>query len=420
MTSRRASVGIVVCLAAGLALSGAARPTGAGQWPRFRGPNGAGLSDARGLPITWAPAQQNWRVKLPGVGHSSPVVWGRKVFLTCSDQRTGRRSVVCLDVADGRVLWRRDFADKRHRQHRDNCFASASPALDAHGVYVTWATPGRVTLLALDHAGRDRWRRDLGPLVSMHGNGTSPIVFDGLVVLGNDQKGKAFLLAVEAATGRTRWQVERRSGLTPASTPCIHRPPNGPARILFTTTAHGITAIDPATGKTAWEVPKVFRDRCVGSPISAGHLAVASYGYGITGDLLVAARGPADGRPGKGEVLWQIKKSVPLVPTPVAVGKDLFLWRDNGEVTCVELATGKVIWRQRVKGQFYGSPVCVAGRLYCISRKGEVVVLAAARQFKLLGRTPLGETSFATPAVADGVMYLRTYKHLISVGGKRP
>jgi len=398
-------------------LPSAARPAETGRWPRFRGPNGAGISHATTVPVRWSADDCNWRVKLPGGGHSSPVVWDGRVFVTCTDARTARRTVLCLTAGDGREMWRKDFPGRPHRMHRDNSYASATPAVDEKGVYLAWATPREVTLLSLDHAGRDRWRRGLGAFDSMHGHGTSPIAVGGLVVLANDQRGTASLIAVDRQTGKTRWQAERRSGLTPASTPCVFRAAGLPPRLIFTTTAHGISAVDPNTGQTDWELPKVFLDRCVGSPVFDRGRVVASYGYGQRGTRLVAARPGEKARGVEPKIAWDLKKSVPLVPTPIAKDGRLFLWSDDGTTAAMEIETGKLLWRQRVEGSFYGSPVWVDGRLYCISKKGEVVVLAAADAFRQLARVPLGEKSFATPAVAGGVMYLRTWSHLLAVGG---
>ncbi|MHC4085207.1 MAG: outer membrane protein assembly factor BamB family protein [Planctomycetota bacterium] len=392
---------------------------GAEEWSRFRGPSGAGISDATTVPVKWTEKDYNWKVKLPGVGHSSPVLWGNRIFLTSADSKTAKRMILCLDTVDGSVIWQKDYLSRMYRHHRDNSFASSTPAVDAAGVYITWTTPDKVTLLALSHNGRQKWRRNLGLFKSMHGSGTSPIVFDDIVVLANDQQGKAFLIAVDIKTGRTRWQVERSSGLTPASTPCIYRPEGGVPELIFTSTAHGITSIDPNSGGTNWEVEDVFLDRCVGSPVFARGLIIASYGFGNRGTRLVTVRPGSKDKNIKPKVVYDITKSVPLVPTPLTKGDLLFLWADNGHITCVHAATGKLIWSERVESSFYGSPVCVNDRLYCISKQGDVFVLNASDEFQLLARVPLGEPSYATPAVSNGVMYLRTYSHLISVGGKK-
>jgi len=431
MPVRASSIPIVLLL---LCVSSAAED----GWPRFRGPSGAGSSDAAAVPVTWTEQDYNWKIELPSIGHGSPVLYGERIFLTCADAETAQRTVLCLDKTDGRTLWRRDYDSKTFRQHRDNSYATATPAVDADGVVVTWSTPEEVVLLALDPDGRQVWRRNLGPFIGPHGSGSSPIIVDDLVVLANDQEdyallaklmgrpnpsgpaGKSFLIAVDRKTGRTRWQIPRRTALAAYSTPCVRRTSDGKAELIFTSTAHGITAVDAVTGKINWELDDPFEDRCVGSPVIAAGLVVAGYGHGTRGVLCVAVRPGSRVEGRKPAVAYEVRKSVPLVPTPLAVGDRLFLWADDGVVTCLDAPTGRVIWQQRAGGSFYGSPVRVAGRLYCISRNGEVVVLAAADEFKVLGRTSLGEPSYATPAVADGVVYLRTRSHLISLGGKTP
>ncbi|MBL7218741.1 MAG: PQQ-binding-like beta-propeller repeat protein [Phycisphaerae bacterium] len=400
------------------------------QWSRFRGPNGAGVSNAATIPIKWTDKDYNWTTKLPGEGYSSPVLWGSKIFLTATEKKTAKRIILCLSTTGGRILWRKDYASKTHKMHRDNSYAAATPALDAERVYLTWSTPKEVTLLALDHDGKEVWRRNLGGFVGLHGSATSPVVVGDLVVLANDQEdmqvygwhpskdvGKSFLIAVDRKTGKTRWQVPRRSFLAAYSTPCVYKGDEARGELIFTTTAHGMTAVDAISGKVNWEVPKIFLDRCAGSPIVAGGLVIASYGRGNFGSLLVAVRPKKKGV--RAKVVWSMKKKVPLVPTPLAVGGRLFCWTDQGTVTCLDIATGKQIWQERVGSSFYSSPVCVNARLYCASKKGVVFVIAAAGMFELLAKVNLGEQCYSTPSIADGVMYIRTNTKLFSLGGKK-
>jgi outer membrane protein assembly factor BamB len=425
-----------VALAAATVLIIAARaPAGDADWPRFRGPNGQGISEATTVPAKWTADDYNWKVKLPGTGHSSPILWGDRIFLTCTDAETAKRIIVCLKAADGSKIWQRDYGSKTYAQNNDNSFASSTPAADAGGIVVTWSTPEEIALLALDLDGKEVWRRGLGPLVAKHGSGQSPIIVGDLVVLGNDQEdlnrmpiwggppvgqravGKSSLIAIDRKSGRTRWQVERQTALTAYSTPCVRDGEGGRPEIIFASTAHGITAVDAASGKVNWEVGGIFKDRCVASPVLGPGLVFAGYGLGTRGTLYVAVRpGSAEK---KAEVAYEIQKPVPLVPTPIVKDGRLYLWHDDGTVACLKAETGETIWREKAGGSYYGSPVWVSGRLYCIARNGDVVVLAAGDKFEALARVPLGETSFATPAVAGGVMYLRTYNYLYSLGGKK-
>jgi outer membrane protein assembly factor BamB len=399
-------------------LAGAAA---AREWTRFRGPNGSGLSRATTVPVRWTEKDYNWKVRLPGVGHSCPVLWGEKVFVTSADEETGRRILLCLDAASGRRLWTREFAGTRPGKHGDNSYASATPVVDEHHVYVSWAGAADYLVVALGHDGREAWRADLGTFKSGHGFGASPIVCEGLVVAANDQEGPGFLVALDARTGEVRWKVPRRSKAT-YTTPCVYRPKDGPARIIFTNYEHGVTAIDAKSGEVAWELD-VFDKRhietAIGSPVTAGDLVLASCGWLGVRQEVVAVRPPGGGRGAKPEEVYRIAPSAPLCTTPLVVSELLFLWGDGGVVTCADLRSGEVVWRERVPGSYYASPVCVGERIYNVSRDGDVVVLAASRRFELLARNRLGEGSHSTPAVAGGRMYLRTFSHLISLGGEK-
>ena len=402
-----------------------------GDWPRFRGPNGAGISPATTVPVKWTESDYNWKVTLPGPGHSSPILWGDKLFLTCADPATAKRTILCLKAADGSVLWRRDYPSKTYAQNQDNCYASSTPAADAENVYVTWSVPDEVILLALDHAGAEKWRRNLGPIVAKHGSGTSPIVYEDMVVLANDQEdlarmpggkrgaGKSFIVAVGRTTGETRWQLDRRTALAAYSTPCVYQPEGGPPELIFTSWSRGVTSVDPKTGKVNWEVADAFPKRVVASPLVAAGLIFGGCGEGGAGQHIMAIRPDAKSPEVAAKEAYKLTRGVPYVPTAVAKGDLVFLWGESSTVICIRAATGQEVWREKVGGQFYGSPVCVSGKLYCISTKGEVVVLAAADKYELLARNALGEPSQATPAVSGGRMYLRTYSHLLSIGGAR-
>ena len=404
-----------------------------GEWTRFRGPNGSGISEAATVPATWTEWDYNWKVKLPGIGHSSPVVWGERVFVTSGEPETAKRFILCLHSADGRVLWQREYSSRTYAQHRDNCYATATPAVDAEGVVVTWTTPEQVVLLALDLDGGEVWRRDFGPFVSNSGSGISPILYEDLVVLENDQDdpsldpgykkhppepaGTSSLIAVDRKTGETCWQIKRTTSFAAYGTPCVYQAEDGRRELIFTNTACGMTGVDPQTGHVNWELNQKFLDRTISSPVVASGLVFAGSGVSIRGTRYVAVRpGSREQEP---QVAYEVRQAVPMVPTPLIKDGRLFLWTDDGIVTCLKIASGEVIWRERVGGSFYGSPVWVSGRLYCIAKNGDVVVLAAADDFELLSRVPLGESSYATPAVAGGVMYLRTQSHLFSLGGKK-
>jgi outer membrane protein assembly factor BamB len=226
---------------------------------------------------------------------------------------------------------------------------------------------------------------------------------------------------VDRKSGQTAWLVERQGEAVDYrasySTPFVYQPEGGMPQIVFCDNwSRGLTSLDPKTGQVLWQAKGALPERPVSSPILAAGLIVASCTT-LGPAQVTAVRPPTQGAEAK--VAWTCTKFPPQVPTPVAKDDLVFLWNDGGSVACLRAATGEEVWRQRVGSDFLGSPVRVGGRIYCISRPGDVFVIAAGDKFELLGRNPLGEQSHATPAVAGGVLYLRTFSHLISIGGKK-
>jgi len=408
--------GVGGALLAAALVACAASPAIGQQWPRFRGPNGEGHATGGGIPVRWTEQDYGWKVKLPGTGHGSPALWGEKIFLVCADEPTATRMVACLSAANGGSVWTRQYTSETFRQHRDNHYAISTPAVDAARVFAAWATRKRITVVALGHDGKELWQRDLGPHSSQHGPGMALLAFEDLVIVPNDQQGASFVIALDAATGKTRWKLKRPSGRAAYSTPCVYRPEGKPAELIFTSTASGITSVDPNTGQVNWQCADACPQRCVSSPVVASGLIVTTSGTGSRGKL-AAVRPPAGGA---AKVAYRFERNAPYVPSPLAKGELLFLLGDTGTVTCLRGASGERVWQEKLPDRFYGSFVCVGERLYCISRTGNVYVLSAGEKFQLLAKNPLGERSFSTPAVVGGRMYLRTYSHLISIGSQKP
>ena len=396
------------------------------NWPRFRGPNGSGLSDAN-LPSQWTDKDYNWKINLPGGGNSSPVVWGNRIFLTCCNDSTGEHSVVCVNAGDGSIRWTRSYPSTTYKHHAFNSYASSTPALDDKHVFVCWSTPEEFTLLALDHEGHDLWHKDLGPFVSQHGGGQSPIAYDGLVLVGDDQEGpQSFVFALNGDTGAQVWKLERKpSNKFAPATPCVFQPKVGSPQIIFMNKSQGFTAIDPRSGREIWEVlPKNFDARPVASPYVADGLIFCSCGDGPMGHCFAAVRPTEDGS--SAEIAYEFRKASPYVPTSIVKNDLLFYVTDNGIMACLRVKTGEQVWRQRLESNFFGSFVCAGDKLYILSKEGEAYVIAAKDKYELLSKTPLNlepggaklPPLSATPAIANGRMYIRTYTHLVSLGGK--
>ena len=396
------------------------------EWPRFRGPNGQGISNAETIPVKWTEKDYNWKSKLPRGGHSSPVVWGDKVFVTCGDQKAGHGMLLALSVSDGKVLWQKEYTLTKYRMNSSNSYATATPAVDGDHVYVLWATTNETVLVALDHDGEKIWKRTFEGVRCQHGPGISPIVVNDIVVFTHeheksDKDARSAWIAVDCKSGKTRWELERQtSRKTSYSTPCVYSGGTDGPQLVFTSLAHGMTGVDPSSGVVVWEAKSAFISRIVSSPVIAGELLIGACGDGGSGKRLIAIRpGSVDKSAEPTEVYKIDNSTAPYVPTSLAKDGLLFTFHDRGDVSCLRSATGEQLWREKPAGPFYGSPVWVSGKLYCITRKGEVVVIKAGPTYELLAVNPLSEESYATPAVAGGRMYLRTYSHLISVGGEK-
>jgi outer membrane protein assembly factor BamB len=400
------------------------------EWTRFRGPNGTGISYAKTIPTKITGENIQWKVELPGSGHSSPVLWGERIFVTSTGDKSGGLSVHCLSAIDGRMLWTREFSLSPFARHKFNSYASSTPAVDAERVYVVWNEPEHYMLAALDHSGKTVWQRDFGPFISQHGSGISPIVYKDQVILGNEQddtkfvreqsqSGKSFVVSVDAKTGKTVWQTPRRSAVVAYSTPCVYESKGGKPALIFNSQGHGIYAVDPEAGKVLWEFDQAFDKRSVSSPVIAGDVIFGSCGSGGGGNFVTAIKAGDASAGRKPELAYQLKKSAPYVPTGVVMGDLVWLWSDGGIVTCLDAPSGSMRYQERVGGNFFGSPVWVDGRLFCISTAGELVVLEASDKFNLLHRFALNELCHSTPAVALGQMFIRTEKHLLSLGGEK-
>ena len=408
-------------------------PLKAQEWTRFRGPNGSGISNAKTVPSKIGDADVNWKSELPGSGHSSPVLWGERIFVTCSGDKSGGISVLCLSAKDGKVLWKRDFPLSPFVKHAFNSFASSTPAVDAERVYVVWNEPDHYFLTALDHQGKVAWQRDFGPFVSQHGCGASPILCDDKVILTDFQDdpkfvegpmpdprtGKSSVIAVAAKTGGTVWQTPRRSTVAAYSTPCLFEPQGGKRALICNSQSHGISALDPDNGEVLWEYEQAFDKRSVSSPFIVGDLILGSCGSGGGGNIVTAINARGAGPDHKPEPAYQIKKSAAYVPTGVAMGNFVWLWSDAGILTCMNATGGEVRYQERVGGNYFGSPVWVDGRLYCVSKTGELVVVEASDKFNLLHRYELKEVCESTPAVALGRLFIRTERNLWSFGGAK-
>jgi outer membrane protein assembly factor BamB len=390
--------------------------TAADIWPQFRGPNGAGRSDAKGLPVQWSEKENvRWKTAIHGKGWSSPVVFGDQIWLTTATPDGKERYGVCVDRNSGKIL--RDaliFTDEKPQFcHEFNSYASPTPAIEEGRVYLHFGSAG--TACVDTTTGKTLWtRRDL-PCNHWRGPGSSPILYRDLLYLTFDGYDFQYVAALDKRTGHTVWKKDRSTDygsnngdLKKAySTPTVIDVAGRPE--LVSPSAAGTIAYDPATGEEIWK-------------IKHGGMNVAQpplYGDGLlhlcTGDggfKLFAMRADGRGDLAQSNVVWKHAKNVPSRCGLELVDGLLFFNNEQGVVTCLDAKTGTEIWTERLKGRFSASPLFAEGRLYFFSEDGPAYVVEVNRKWKLLATNPLDAGCMASPAVAGKSLIVRSKTHL--------
>ena len=382
-----------------LLLSAALLP--AENWAQFRGPNGAGISTQKGIPIKWTAKDYAWQVKLPGTGHSSPIVWEDRVVVTSAANKGEKRFIECYHTKTGKSIWSNELGGTTHPKHGLNSFASATPVTDGKKVYVSWGDNDEYFIIAHDFKnGKELWRTQLGASLSKHGHGTG------------------YIAALDQATGKERWKIERKIEIMTYATPIIIEV-KGEPQLINSCLDDGLMGINPRTGKVLWNTPGNFDLRTVAMPVHWKGIVYGSCGGGGKGKLMLAVKVGGKGNVSQTHIAWKRQRSLPYVPTPIVYGEHIYLWLDNGIVICANARTGEEVWNERVgRGDFSSSPVCIDGKIYCSSRMGEFTVIKASPKYELLGRSQLGEATHATPAVSKGRMFLRGFKKLYCLEAK--
>lgn len=431
----------VPCLLLTLLFPFGSANTGAGEatqhWPRFRGPNGTGTSDDKDIPLAFG-ANDNviWKVALPGTGNSSPIVWGKHLFLHAASGDGKERSLLCLDTADGKVRWQKSIPAVSANIRPDSSLASSTPTTDGKAVYVSFWDGKDIRVSAYDFQGEPLWSKNLGPFNSQHGAGASPILYQDKLILANDMDKDDFttkvpnarpsmLIALDKRTGQLIWEVPRVAERACYSAPFLrHRPGQKQPELVVTSTT-AATGYNVETGAKVWEA-RGWQEHAVKVPMRT----VAS--PAIAGDILCVCSGGDAGRfaiglalPGAGSIdtpqrVWENRKDFPYVPSPVTRGEHVYFVNDVGYAGCYDIRTGKRVWFERLADSgFHSSPLVIDGKVYATSVAGEVFVFAAEPTFRLLGRNELGEVVRATAAVADGRLYVRGQRHLYCIGKGR-
>jgi outer membrane protein assembly factor BamB len=404
-------------LLAALSLPGA---DAAQNWPQFRGPRGDGKSDATGLPVTWGETKNVvWKTAIHDKGWSSPVVWGDQVWLTTAREDGTRLFAVCVERNTGRVV--HDVVvfdvDKPAFCHPANSYASPTPAVEEGRVYVHFGTYGTACLDT--KTAKTLWeRRDLH-CDHYRGPASSPILYGGLLFVHFDGVDVQYLVALDKATGKTAWRKDRGTDFEPGTDRDLKKAYGTPAVItvagkpqLVSPAAAATTAYDPRTGEELW---RVYHG---GMNVAAPPLSGLGKVFLCTGDgglKLLAVRPTGHGDVTATHIDWKRGQGVPSRSSPLLVGDLLYMVNEEGLASCVEGKTGREVWRERLGGRYWASPLYADGRLYFFSEGGVTHVGAAGRSWKELAANKLDAGCMASPAVAGKALFVRTKTHLYRI-----
>jgi len=426
--------------------------TRAQNWPSFRGPNASGVAEGTNPPISWdLEKTQNvlWKTNIPGLSHSSPIVWGNQVFVitaVSSDANASFKAkdrgidlatddakhtwmIFALDKRNGRVLW----TDKpyegvpRARRHVKATQANSTPVTDGRYVVAVFGSEG---LACYDTNGKLLWKQDLGVLnpgpwddkESSWGHSSSPIIYRDLVIVQADGHEQSFIAAFNLKDGKQAWRVERNE-ITSWTTPSIYQ---GKDRTeLIANGGRYIRGYDPLTGKELWRFSDNDTQVKMQAPLIANDLIYITGGYppgramyvfrpGATGDISLKA-----GEDTNAFLAWRTSKGSPYTPTPIVYGDQFYVLADNGVLSSYDAKTGEVIYQQRLPTSFSASPVAADGKLYLASEDGDVFVVKAGRQYELLSKNVMGQPLMATPAITQGMLILRGDKAIYAIGERK-
>jgi outer membrane protein assembly factor BamB len=417
----------------------------ADNWPHWRGPAAAGTTGESRLPEQWSDTSNvAWRARLDGVGVSSPIVWGQRVFVTSqagagasrqgprlsqgADASAGERAlgaaarqdrsvrflVEAFDRQDGRRLWTYGVAAEGRLPsvHDKHNLASASPVTDGDRVYAVFGT-GQV--VAVDDEGQLVWSRNLvkefGEWDINWGHGSSPIVHGGALVLVAYHPSAAYVIAMDSRTGKQLWKTDRPRGVTSYSTPLVVAVPQGEELVVNSST--GVEAFDLATGRELWH----FREsNQFPIPVATHHAGIIYLSRGYRSGPFAAFRPGGRGDISKTHMVWHVPTGAPYISSLVHYDGLLYMAGDVGVVTCVDATTGERVWRERLGGVYTASPVAGDGKIYLLSETGETIVLRAGRKPEVVARNTISGRVLASPAISEGRLFIRTDDQLVAIG----
>jgi outer membrane protein assembly factor BamB len=404
---------------------------GAENWPQFRGPDGTGHSDARGLPLSWSETRNViWKTAVHDRGWSSPVIYGKQIWLTSANKDGRELFVLCIDRETGKIIrdWKLFDVAQPQFVHPFNTPASPTPVIEEGRVYITFGAAGTACIDTKTF--RVLWERRDIECNHFRGPGSSPVLFGNLLLMHFDGSDRQFVMALDKTTGKTVWQTKRsidfqdldKNGKLPDdgdsrkafSTPQVERI-NGRWEMI-SLGAKAAYSYDPFTGKELWRVEERGQHSASTRPV-IGH-GMIFFPTGFATGQLFAVRTGGEGLITDTHVAWKVKRSVPNKPSILLVDDLIYMISDTGIAGCIDAKSGELVWQHRIGGEYSASPVYADSRLWFLSEDGRTTVLKPGRVFEQVAENRLDEGFLASPAIAGRAFYLRTRTHLYRIEEK--
>ncbi|HNS20348.1 MAG TPA: PQQ-like beta-propeller repeat protein [Sedimentisphaerales bacterium] len=384
------------------------------SWPCWRGPRGDGTCIEENIPTNWDPATATWKVEMPGYGHASAIVWGNRVCTVTALPETQERVLLCLDRATGAILWQKTVVQgPLEKLHKENSYASGTPATDGQRVYAAFRVGDDIVVAAHDLAGGEQlWLVRPGTHAGEWGFSNEPVLYKDKVILDGDSKGDSFLVALDRERGKTVWRVPRTNKGISYSAPLI-RELAGRMQLIQCGDRR-VTSFDPDTGEEIWTVDGPSQES-VATPVYSERAGLLFINSSWPKQVIYAIRPNGAGNVTETHLVWQDAKGAPYVPSMIVVGDYLLSVNNAGVAFCYEAATGKVYWQEKL-GKHHASPVLIEGLVYLINDDGQINVIKPGPRFERVAQFELGEQCYASPAISDGQVFLRGFKHLFCFG----
>ncbi|HKR23064.1 MAG TPA: PQQ-binding-like beta-propeller repeat protein [Pyrinomonadaceae bacterium] len=380
------------------------------DWPQFRGPTGQGISEERGLPLTWSENKNvRWKVAIPGRGWSSPVVQGDRIWLTTATEEGKSLRAIAIDRNTGAILQNVEVFRLKSAKlaNPKNSLASPTPIVEGDRVYLHFGAFGTA---CITQSGEIVWKTKLEYDNGQHGTGGSPVIYEDLLILSCDGNDVQFVVALDKATGKVRWK-KMREGYQAYTTPLVITLAEGDQ--VISPGALRAIAYEPRTGKEIWHVK--YGEGFSNVPRPVYGLGLVFICTGFQQASLLAVRTDGRGDVTKSKVSWRLDRGVSLTPSPLLVGDELYMVSDNGIATCIDAKTGEELWRARLGGNHSASPIYADGKIYFLSEEGESVVIAPGRKLQHLATNQLDGPTLASMAVSGGSLFIRSQTHLYRI-----